>query len=528
MGKIAQGLINKISIGRVRKLVMILCLAGIAGCLLLLLPSMRSLIISFSEKYIVSRRLNVARWHRLFIQLAGDMLVIFGMLFGLTTGAFIKIMKKYHIVCNKQKFLYYITMALPIVFGFLVVTFFGVNVIYWDEWSVVSFLDHIIETGIHFPDFFVQSNEHRIAFPRIVFFIIGVITDLNVKSYMYISWACSSVLYITLLIYVKRTSGNRAQLHLMPGLLIGFSNFCLIQYENMLWGFQLAWSMIACLAVLSFYFFYLAYTKNANLYYILAVIAAIVASFSSLQGLLLLPTMLCTITLLMITNRRLMIKPLLFIIFPLLLTFFLYFIDYHVPDHHLPYYFETLSTRVAYFFTILGAAIVPRVFGNACVLGGLLVFIVSAIFLLYLIKTGEANNSLFPFCMLFFGYAFCVSVTMGRSGIGVSQAMSSRYTTFSLFIINGLILLTTGVVKNNRTTPFFLSVLFVLMFVQNVDSAFSAVQFVEYQKENKNILVNYKNQSFDSLKRICPWQDISSAYNAIQILEKHKWSVFAE
>jgi ACR3 family arsenite efflux pump ArsB len=61
--------------------------------------------------------------------------------------------------------------------------------------------------------------------------------------------------------------------------------------------------------------------------------------------------------------------------------------------------------------------------------------------LAYIIINKTIKRNIFPLCLQLFGYIFCLSITMGRVGFGLHQGLSSRYTTFSLFIVIGLLLM---------------------------------------------------------------------------------------
>src|SRR5438876_11379636 len=49
---------------------------------------------------------------------------------------------------------------------------YGVNVPFWDEWSLVSFFEKAHDHALTFRDFVVQHNEHRIVFPKLIFLLL--------------------------------------------------------------------------------------------------------------------------------------------------------------------------------------------------------------------------------------------------------------------------------------------------------------------------------------------------------------------
>jgi hypothetical protein len=39
-----------------------------------------------------------------------------------------------------------------------------------------------------FADFFAQHNQHRILFPRLIFFGLGRLTHWNIRAELFVSW----------------------------------------------------------------------------------------------------------------------------------------------------------------------------------------------------------------------------------------------------------------------------------------------------------------------------------------------------
>jgi len=49
------------------------------------------------------------------------------------------------------------------------ITHYGVNVPFWDEWSLISFFQKAHDHALTFRDFLIQNNEHRIVFSKLIF-----------------------------------------------------------------------------------------------------------------------------------------------------------------------------------------------------------------------------------------------------------------------------------------------------------------------------------------------------------------------
>ncbi|MDR3301006.1 MAG: hypothetical protein LBT01_00555 [Spirochaetaceae bacterium] len=147
-------------------------------------------------------------------------------------------------------------------------------------------------------------------------------------------------------------------------------------------------------------------------------------------------------------------------------------------------------------------------------------------------KAKRIKNNIFPFALLFYGCLFCLSITMGRGGFGIQQALSSRYTTFTMLGAIGFILLVYNeFILNNKKyykkAFYCLYILLSVIVVQNFD-IFPSKNQKDAQKNRQQELLHYKEQSLETLQDNCPWENLEDAYRDIGILEKRKWSLFAE
>jgi lipid-A-disaccharide synthase-like uncharacterized protein len=169
---------------------------GITGCVLMLFPQMRFFVVSCAEKFIVRRNLNYQYWNNVLFSGSISGIFLFITLFIISRSFVIQFLEKNYTAAHYL-------LILPVLLGFLIVTIFGVNVPYWDEWELVSFVDGILEHGVRFEEFFALHNEHRIFFPRIVFFASALSSHFNTKLNMYLSWILMLAMYVCCLVYLK-------------------------------------------------------------------------------------------------------------------------------------------------------------------------------------------------------------------------------------------------------------------------------------------------------------------------------------
>jgi hypothetical protein len=477
-------------------------MAGAIISLLLLIPSFRVLII-----------------HRQSVSL-----FYFGFLMFITFSFLLLCLHNYYIFC------------IPIIIGFANVVNFDINVPFWDEWdSIIRFVDKVLNGGLKLSDFFAQHNENRMFFPRIIFLIIGLLTDMNMKVFMHISWVFMTFTYTLIIIYLKNIESHYKDNKNVVGLLVGFLVFSTVQVENILSGFQMAWFMICSFAVASFYFFYLSCHRNSRKFLFISIVCGIITSFSSANGLFVFPSIICVQLLLVLTKKKVNAMFFISTISVTAITFLTYFINYREPVSHPDYFGASLVNLSRYFIVCIGSSITPgylnRVFKEILVFYfGVIILVLIICLFFYLIYNKKIYDNMFPISLIIFSLFFVLAVTMGRAGFGVEQAAASRYTTYTLLLVIGIILI---IFKEASLTNSKVSVLtksgFCVLFFMAFFNFFdfnSLMSWYGYRYNAESILVDYKNRSLAELRVLYPWRDVETAKRVISILEDRKWSVF--
>lgn len=107
-----------------------------------------------------------------------------------------------------------------------------------DQWETVELLDKILRGAATLNDFAAQHNEHRILIPRLVFvldlMLAGARNSVNFASIL-ICQALHAILFHRLIARRIDDLALRWALTAFVALLL----FCIVQRENLLWGFQI-------------------------------------------------------------------------------------------------------------------------------------------------------------------------------------------------------------------------------------------------------------------------------------------------
>lgn len=315
---------------------------------------------------------------------------------------------------------------LPIIFGALYIWLFGINVVFWDQWELVTLIEKMYTGHITFGDIFAQHNEHRILFPRIIMLALADITHYNTIAEMYFSWILVIFTLIFIFIIFKKDHGNSPSTWMMfvP---IAWLMFSFRQLENILWGWQIQIYLAALGIILSIYF--LERSEKINVIFFMAIASGLVSSFSFANGLV---VWFAGIVFIILTEKNNKKTLLAVWIFFTILTFILYFYGFQRPVAHPDPLFalKNPSVGIQYFLAAMGS---PLAFEKYwAIIVGSLFSILTGIILVHMRsnRTLLHNNAKW-IALIVFSVISAILMTIGRAGFGVEQALSSRYVTFT-------------------------------------------------------------------------------------------------
>ena len=124
---------------------------------------------------------------------------------------------------------------------FLFIHQYAVNTIYNDQWWDVQLLQHWYSGTLNLSDLWVQHGENRILFANLVMLAVAGLAHLNTVAEAYLSGLLFSASTFLIIWAHKRRSPAINWLWYVPAaaLLLSF-----VQYQDTLWGFQLAWYLV--------------------------------------------------------------------------------------------------------------------------------------------------------------------------------------------------------------------------------------------------------------------------------------------
>jgi hypothetical protein len=166
----------------------------------------------------------------------------------------------------------------PGVLNFLYIYRFGVNVPFWDEWTLVNALRAFEQGDEWLSVIWRPWISHRLFFPQVFLVLLAQLTDWNVIAAMYVSHVLAWLNLLTLWLTYRKTTSC----YLWGFVPMAWLLFSLGQWENILWGWQIA-------VYLHIFAFLVAVYFLAIDHILLAILFGAISSYSFANGLLIWP-----------------------------------------------------------------------------------------------------------------------------------------------------------------------------------------------------------------------------------------------
>ncbi len=329
---------------------------------------------------------------------------------------------------------------------------FSVNVPFLDQWVLVDFFAKVSSKTANFGDLFAQHFEHRLFIPRIVFTIFAFSSGWNVKLEQWCSiLLATSSFYAMYKLSVIQKNNNKLLLHL-ANISISMLYFSLVQFGNWLWGFQIQWYLPNACIILAVFILYVP--RNLLPYWkvSLAGLFCFIASFSSAHGLL---SWLAIIPSILFFQSNVKTRKIIILVWIILfiLCCSIYSIGYQKPDSSadILFFIKKPLITLAFILMMVGSSSVGLVINPA--LAGLLIminFLFVNIYYLKNIRSQFASNAAPWLSLGWFSMLVVLTITVGRVGYGVGNALQTRYTTGSVLIVISCIQIWRLLINNEK------------------------------------------------------------------------------
>jgi hypothetical protein len=155
------------------------------------------------------------------------------------------------------------------------------NVPIADDWNVVSVASHALHHSLSWQELWAQYADTRLLVPKVVFAGFGRYTHLDERAVILFSAVIFVATFGMLLVLFR--SYLQRPLRALAVFALGIVWFSVADVQNALWSFQLAWYLVLFFFV-AMCGFLLGRCRSPRLFLALAVLAAVLASLTEVQG----------------------------------------------------------------------------------------------------------------------------------------------------------------------------------------------------------------------------------------------------
>ena len=343
----------------------------------------------------------------------------------------------------------FIFAILPAIAIGLLIFKYSVNLPYYDQWAVGDLFVQLSEGTLGFDDLIAQHNESRKFFPKLIFLGLGQLTNWDVRYEMLVIFLLACLASLNIYRLNRLTIGVSLTKGLFIACLANLLIFSPVQFENWFWGIQIVVFMpITCITTC----ISIVYSNLKKITkFILCIVFCTISTFSYANGILSWVIVLPVLVLVSLKSWSDLLKQK-WMVFGWLIGFtsnvVLYFYNYQKPDHSPSILSAILhpDRSLQYFLCFLGSPLgwntpVASI-NNSMIIGGVVItiFIILCVYILKHIQHYSIIHLTIGWVMIgLYTVITALITTVGRVGFGIEQSLSSKYTTFSLFLIISVI-----------------------------------------------------------------------------------------
>ncbi len=325
-----------------------------------------------------------------------------------------------------------LVIAAPIGAYFWFIHQYAFNAVYSDQWTNIELLGYLHSGTLTLGDLWMSHNDHRMLVPNLIVLLLGETTHFDIIAEDYLSGLILAATVGILILAHRRRSPAIPWIYYSPVALVLFS---LVQWDNTLWGFQIAWYIITLALAGTIFLLDRPVLTGAALAGAVAVAA--VGSFSSLQGLLIWPVGLV----LLLQRRRSRNSVIIWVVAALIVA--AVYVYHLAPAHYSNHSFvfthplSSLEFFVVMIGSVIGWGSIHAVkFPEALILLGAVILAVALwVLVRYGLRRDERSGAPIGVAVTTFGILFAVLIAEGRSWGGLF--VPSRYTAPGLLILVG-------------------------------------------------------------------------------------------
>ncbi len=420
---------------------------------------------------------------------------------------------------NNKTFFVVPTIFLIYVIGMIFL--WGVNFPFFDQWEFIPLLEKMYANEpIFFSDFFAQHNEHRLLFPRMIMLVLAYFTNWNIIAELYINVVLMACISFFMLNKIKNDGFLMLENNILENKNVNFFfNFLVVtsisllffsfaQSENIMWGWQI--QIFLNILFVMFGINNLRKSQNNIWNFIFAMFCGIIAGFSFANGLFYFLIGFIIILFLQNQSKKQKIAYLFAWLIFTIIIFSAYFYGYERPPHH-PTPQISLNyvlNYIAFVFAFLGNPIFESDAVASMISGmvGVSIYVFGIWKIYHYTKDNWENQKQyfekynFYFYLSLYAIGSGLVTALGRTGIGLAQASSSRYVTICNlfwvcnFVIIFILLKENFISQKNKNVLLGLfSIILLTMFASHIVGSIEMYNHNVYMNDCKTKMLHIEN-----------------------------------
>jgi hypothetical protein len=325
---------------------------------------------------------------------------------------------------------------------------YAVNAPFADDWSRAPIVSDALHHNIRINSagqLWDQYSEARLLVSNLLVIVFGFVNRLNLRTVVLFSALVFAATYFLMLVALRRYL--RRPLAFGPIFSLGVVWFSFVGVSNALWAFQLAWYLVLFFLFAAIFFLCIR-PRNRPLALTLAIVAAVLGSFSMVQGFLIWPTGLVALLWVWTRERKRWGEVGAWSACAAV-TMLVYLHGYHwgvgcigpAQNCSIVHNAGRPVHTSSYYLTLAGDALGIAVRWPSAVeqLLGVLVLAAAAVVIVRSVQTRDRTRLPLPLLMIVFALLFDLTVALGRAGQRLVAGQQGRYTMPNLILVAALV-----------------------------------------------------------------------------------------
>ncbi|MHB1864848.1 MAG: hypothetical protein ACYCPS_01625 [Candidatus Saccharimonadales bacterium] len=363
---------------------------------------------------------------------------------------------------TKQNFIKYILLVLLILIPIttlMMIHHYAVNVPFDDQYALIPMIQSVMRGHIPFAALWAQHNEHRVFFPNVILLSLAMFTHWSIIDEIYLSFIISLIGFLGLYLLINRYLKDKIIL-LTVLILSAAVYFSAIQWQNWLWGWQLEWFLCLSCVIWSVNLIDRLSNKTKLKSFFVPGLLAFVATFSLAAGFLA-----WIIPLGILVVRKFKIPNILVWLSGAIISTLLYFYHYIQPSDGLTQkkYLDKIPSVAKNYAAYIGGSVSED--KHIAVFVGVYLLTIFVVCILYIIKAKQISKYVTFIGVGLAPLIFGILVVIGRFNLGITNALSSRYTSFSELLIISIICIASIIIIERKKLNIYFNIVILVVLI---------------------------------------------------------------